>query len=556
MKRNLPHLTKITFDVLIIGGGIYGACLAWEATQRNLSVALIEKGDFGSATSANSLKIIHGGLRYLQHADLKRARESITERRAMMRIAPHLIHPLPILVPTFGWGMQSRMLFRLGLAVNDLIGFDRNRYADPQKYIPRGRTISKDESLRLLSGTAQEGLTGGAIFYDAQVYNSERFLLAFLRSAAEAGASLANYVEVTGFLGDMGRVTGAQVTDVLTGDRFDIRAQMVVNATGPWTGRVQGWLNGSRPQRDVRYARAFNLVTRSLFEKYAVGIPGQKQFQDDDAVVNKGNRLFFAVPWRDRCLIGTEYIPYHGDPDLFEISEDEIQDFIDAINQAYPASDLKRGDVSFVQAGLVPIQGYDPQTKSVRLAKHNQIYDHRKEGVQGLLTVLGVKYTTARYVAEKAIDQVFEMLGRGSPSSTSLVTSLYGGQIDRFEEFLQTEIMKRAFDLDEEIIRHLIFNYGSTYLEVLQHLNPEHCPKQEQTAVLEAEVLYGIRTEMAQKLSDIVFRRTELGTTGFPGDAMLRFCAEVMKCELDWSQSRMEEELEEVRASFARMGGC
>jgi glycerol-3-phosphate dehydrogenase len=192
----------------------------------------------------------------------------------------------------------------------------------------------------------------------------------------------------------------------------------------------------------------------------------------------------------------------------------------------------------------------------VRLAKHNQIYDHRKEGVQGLLTVLGVKYTTARYVAEKAIDQVFEMLGRGSPSSTSLVTSLYGGQIDRFEEFLQTEIMKRAFDLDEEIIRHLIFNYGSTYLEVLQHLNPEHCPKQEQTAVLEAEVLYGIRTEMAQKLSDIVFRRTELGTTGFPGDAMLRFCAEVMKCELDWSQSRMEEELEEVRASFARMGGC
>ena len=205
MERDPSKLQRNKYDLLVIGGGIYGACVTWDAALRGLSVALVEKGDFASATSANSLKIIHGGLRYLQHGDFKRMRESIRERRTLMEIAPHLVHPLPVLIPTFGHGMQGREVLSLALMINDLIGFDRNRLDDPEKHICRGRVISRRECLELLPGIHKKDLTGGAIFHDAQVYNSERLVLSFIRSAEKAGAELANYVEVTGFIQNSSR---------------------------------------------------------------------------------------------------------------------------------------------------------------------------------------------------------------------------------------------------------------------------------------------------------------------------------------------------------------
>lgn len=320
MKRDLNRLAEQKYDVLIIGAGIYGATMAWEATLRGLSVALVEKADFGSATSANSLKIIHGGLRYLQHADFKRARESVCERTALLRIAPHLIHPLPVLIPTYGYGLKGRAAFALGLAVNELIGFDRNRYiADPQKHIPPGHTISRGECLKLLPEIDQKGLTGGVLFYDAQVYNSERLPLAFLHSAKNAGAHLMNYAEVTGFLQNGNGVTGAQVKDVLTGDRFDIRAKMVINTAGPWIHSLLHLINGPLPSSSS-FAKAINLVTRRpLIEKYAAGISSQSGYRDKDAIINKGSRYLFIAPlawainswdrlqtlyWHSRCFSG------------------------------------------------------------------------------------------------------------------------------------------------------------------------------------------------------------------------------------------------------------
>lgn len=200
MKRNLEELSNTQFDVLVIGGGIYGACVAYEATLRGLSVALVEKQDFCGATSANSLKTIHGGLRYLQHADFKRMRESIYERRTLMKIAPHLVHPLPVLVPTYGHGLKGIEAMTVALKINDLVSCDRNLgLPDPQKHIPTGRTLSPTECLNTLPGISADGLTGGAIFHDAQVYNSERLVLAYLQSATQLGLRVANYLEVTGF---------------------------------------------------------------------------------------------------------------------------------------------------------------------------------------------------------------------------------------------------------------------------------------------------------------------------------------------------------------------
>ncbi|AOW99577.1 glycerol-3-phosphate dehydrogenase [Moorena producens PAL-8-15-08-1] len=565
MRRNLVELTRNSYDLLVIGGGIYGACVAWEASLRGLSVALVEKSDFGGATSANSLKTIHGGLRYLQHADLKRMRESIHERTSLMRIAPHLVHPLPVLIPTYGHGMKGKEVLSVALAINDLISCDRNRQLDPQKHISNGRVISKQECQQLLPGIPQEGLTGAAVFSDAQVYNSERLTLSFLRSAEQAGAVVANYVEVTGFLQAGNRVTGIQGQDVLSGNQFDIRAKTVVNTSGPWTNRVLSLLNQSQeqpqqqPQQQPRVplAKAMNLVIRRpLCESYAVGISTQNSYRDSDAIVNKGSRLLFIAPWRGKSLVGTSYSVWDQDPDNFNITQQDIQDLLDDINQAWPSVKLNQADVAFVHGGLLPRTGMS-ETGEPQLAKHYQIFDHAKEEFPGLISVVGVKYTTARDVAEKVVDQVFRSWGQKPPNSLSSVTPIYGGHIEQFEVFLQTEIFKQTYGLREEVMRRLVYNYGSAYQDVLLYLervSDHSCAPTDDLAVLKAEVLHGVVEEMAQTLGDVVFRRTELGSAGHPGNEALRTCAEVVGAELGWSRSKIELELDKVNQIF-NMGG-
>lgn len=549
MKRDLNRLSNNTYDVLIIGGGIHGVTAAWDAALRGLSVALVEKGDFGSATSSNSLKIIHGGLRYLQQADFRRMRESIRDRMILMRIAPHLVHPLPCVMPTYGHFIKGREVMSIALAINDLVGFDRNQLEDPEKYIPRGRIISKSECLRLIPGVNEKGLTGGAIWYDCQMYNSERLTLSFVLSAAKAGADVANYVEVIGFLRDGNRITGVKAKDVLTGEKLEIRAKIVVNNSGPWVDQVLGLLNTSRDHR-ILWSKAMNLVTRQLIPKYAVGLPGKVKVKNGDVIVNK---VYFIAPWRNFSLVGTVHAPYYGNPNDYRVSEEEIQNFIDEINQAYPGAALKREDVLFFYGGLLPMDG-ENRVGEVKLTRHCRIYDHQKEnGIEGLISVVGVKYTTARNVAEKTIDLVVEKLGRKPLRSATAVTPLHGGHIERFGDFLSQETNRRPKGLDKEIIRHLIYNYGSEYHQILKYIDEDPQwgqPIAEGSQVIKAEVLHGIREEMAQKLGDVIFRRTELGSAGDPGEECIKTCAEVMAAELGWDEGRKQGEIEEVRRRF------
>ncbi len=550
MKRNLVELSNNVYDLAIVGGGIYGACLAWEASLRGLSVALVEKADFGSATSANSLKIIHGGLRYLQNADFKRMRESIHERTTLMRIAPHLVHPLPVLIPTYGHGMKGKEALCLAMKINDLVSCDRNQLDDPQKHIPNGRIISRRECQDLLPGMPHQGLTGGAIFYDAQVYNSERLTLSFLRSAEQAGAAVANYVEVTGFLQEGNCVTGVQVKDVLTGNQFEIRSKTVVNTCGPWINRVLGLLKGQHQQPRVPLAKAVNLVIRRpLFETYAVGISSSKGDRVPGAVINKGSRFLFIAPWRGQSIIGTYYAVCDRDPNDFQVTEKDIQNFLNEINQTFPSAKLKMKDVAFVHGGLLPSTGVDPQTGEPLLAKHYQLRDRSHEGLPGLISVVGVKYTTARDVAQKAVDQIFKLWGQKSPKSVSAVTPICGGQIEKFADFLQTALFKPLYRLDEKVTRRLVYNYGSAYPDVLEYWGKHSDNSQthrDDLSILKAEVLHAVCEEMAQKLSDVVFRRTELGSAGHPGNEALKLCAETMGTELGWSHARIQQELQEV----------
>lgn len=556
MQRNLEALAQNVFDVLIIGGGIYGACAAREAALRGLSVALVEKDDFGGATSSNSLKIIHGGLRYLQHADFKLMRESIHERMVLMRIAPHLVHPLPCVMPTYGHAFKGKEVMAVAMLLNDLIGFDRNGLDDPQKFLPHGRIISKEECRRIIPGVDEKGLTGGAVWYDCHVYNSERLLLSFLHSAVQAGAQIANYLPVTGFLREGNRIAGVRVLDTIAKNQFEIRAKLTINNSGPWVNQVLGLMNGKAPAQKVLLSKAMNLVIRrQLIPEYAAGVPSRFEFKDADAIINKGSRLLFIRPWRHLSLIGTTHVAHQGDPDNFCITENDIQEFVDEVSAAYPAANLTRADVSFHYGGLLPMEGVNPRSGDVKLLKQYVLKDHASDdGIAGLMTVVSVKYTTARDVAEKSIDLALRLLNRPPQKSHSQVTPIHGGDIKRFDEFVNAECRKEPHGLSPEVVRHLIENYGSAYTELLQIISTNsHLAERlsNDSNVIAAEVAYGIRAEMAQKLVDVLMRRTELGTAGYPGDPALQRCADLMAAELGWNEQKKQVEIDEAKRVFA-----
>ena len=567
MKRDLARLSGNVYDVVIIGGGIYGLCVAWDAILRGLSVALVEKGDFGHATSSNTLRIIHGGLRYLQHGDVRRLRQSILERTVFMRIAPHLVHPLPFLIPTYGHWMRSKEVLSLALVINDLIGLDRNCLQDPQKHLPRGRVVSREECLRLFPGVDERGLTGGAIVYDCQMFSSERLVLSFARSATQAGAEMANYVEAVGFIRNGDRVAGIKARDVLTGGKLDIQSRIVVNTSGPWLDRVLSLLNGYRSHRKLVLSKAFNiLVTRQLVPQYAVGVYSKGHFKDREAILSKRSHLLFITPWHDCSLIGTVHLPYDADPDRLGVSEDEIQAFLDEVNEAYPGAKLKHCDVSFSYGGLLPIFRNDGSADGGRLVRRYRIRDHQKEeGVDGLVSVIGVKFTEARHVAEKVVDLVFRKLGKRPPKSTTAFTPLYGAQIEQFNTFLAQQLQRSPEGLSTDTIRHLVHRYGSSYPELLKYfadvfsspdtIGVRSCSEYPSSScgdvLAKAEVLHGIREEMAQKDSDVVFRGAGLGTAGNPGHACLETCAAIMARELGWDEVRTQRELKEVKAVFS-----
>jgi glycerol-3-phosphate dehydrogenase len=256
--------------------------------------------------------------------------------------------------------MRGKGVLSQALLLNDLIGFDRNHRQDPQNYIPRGRVISKEECPRLLPGVEREGLTGAAIFYDGQVADAERLILAVARSAARAGAHMANYAEVTGPLAAKGRVIGVTARDALTGEKLDIRAGTVVNAADPWLDQVVGFLDGRHSRCTLMLSKTFNLlVDRQLFPRYAVGVSSKRRFHDRDAILSKGSRLFFITPWQGRSLIGTAHLPYDADLDHVKVTEGESQALLNEINGAYPAADLKLQDIKTWAAIMAKELGWD-----------------------------------------------------------------------------------------------------------------------------------------------------------------------------------------------------
>ncbi len=489
MRRNLKELGRVEHDVLVIGGGIQGACIAWDAALRGLDVALVERDDFGAATSANSLRIVHGGIRYLARGDFARMRESIRERSALLRIAPGLVEPLAVLVPTGRPGVPGRAAFGAALALTHALSPGRNRRLVPSHRIAAGRVLSRAECLRLFPALDPGAFNGGALWYDARMTHPARLTLAFIISAASAGAQVANYAEADGFEIAAGVVRAVGVVDRLSGVRHAVRARQVVIAAGPWTEALAGHASTSvGPAADApRYALALNLVVGRRLSEAAVGLRSSSTVADPGG---SGGRFLFLAPQEHSTLLGTWYgVAEAGDPGpaLDRGAETLLTEF----NRACPGLRLTPGDVTGRQWGRLPLKASLEPGPPDTLAERPRMSARAGIGPSNLLTVEAVKYTTARAVAQEVVDLVLASLGLPRRACRTAETPLVSGDVGW-------------------AIR----------------------------SPLGERMLHAVREEMAMTLQDVVYRRTELGDPPGPDRAAVGLAVRVVGDALGWDQAR------------------
>ncbi|HBA82478.1 MAG TPA: glycerol-3-phosphate dehydrogenase/oxidase [Verrucomicrobia bacterium] len=550
MIRNIKQLDDETFDVVIVGGGVYGLSTAWDASLRGLKVAVLEQSDFGKATSSASLKLVHGGLRYLQHLNFARMRVSIGERKHMLYMAPHLVHPLEFLIPCYSHGMKGPEALQLAMLANDVISFDRNiGLDDPEKHIPIGRRTSNEECLRRIPGLKQEGLKGGGSFYDAQMYNSERLTLAFGLSAAAQGCVAANYARVTRFKVEHGRIQAATVKDLIGGNEIEVRGKLFINMTGPWSDITAQLTKTDNPDRRVVRSKGVQLIAKPLAD---VAFSIESKQKDSTVLIKRGGRNYFVTPWRGKAFFGTTDTLYRGAPEDFAITQKDVAEFVAEMADIFPAAELKYEDVSFWIGGMRPVGEEDSNPEVAKAAHKYEIVDHsREDGIQNLLSIVGVKYTICRHIAQRVVQAVFLKRGKTPPPCTTATTRLAGGHIDRFDDFLREAC--RTSPWNETITRHLALNYGSDWRSIAKLAEADKSLATTLSGsgeVLRAEVLHAIRNEMALKLTDVVMRRTDLGTLGHPGRSALEECATLMARELGWNDEKRADELTEAEAIY------
>jgi len=542
MTRDLTRLAEGTSDLLVVGGGVLGLAVAYDAAQRGLTVALVERGDFGGGLSFNHQRTVHGGLRSLQSADLRRARESIRERRALARMAPHLLRPLPFLMPVYRSVRRGRLALRLAFQLDAWLARDRNRNVVPELHLPAGRLVSRAACERLFHGVNTGGLTGGASWYDYQMIEPHRLTLAFAIAAAQHGAALANRVEARAPILERGAVAGMRVHDLLSGTDFDVRAQLTLNAAGAGAGRVMTSLGVARP---LPLIKTMNLVTNRPVSELALAAPGPD------------GRILTLVPWHGCALVGTSQAEQAAGPDEAGVSAADVEAFRQAANAAFPALDLGPDQVTFVHQGFVPaVTGRDGRADLKSVA---EIFDHAADGVRGAVTVIAVKYTTARGVAKRAVDLVFRKLGRTRVTCRTQQVPLPGAGIADVEAIAIEAARAGRAELDADVLANLTRLYGARCPGVIRlaldrpdlaaRLAPG-CP------VLKAEIVHAVREEMASSLTDVVLRRTALGHLAHPGSDIAAVCARLMAEELGWSDEEVSRQLADLEAAFLVPGAA
>ncbi len=536
MSRIAPF-TEAPLDLLVIGAGIHGAALADEASRAGLRVGLVDCGDYGAEASANSLKILHGGLRYLQQLNVPRMRDSIRSRHEAFLRFPHLARPARFLAPAGRGLKKSALAYRAAAVLNDLASIDRNTGLPASHLLPRTQVLGADELPHLPASAWRHGRSA-LCWHDGFIENSERLTLEYIRLARERGAVCANYVRATRLLGDEHRVTGARLRDERSGEEADVFARITVNAAGAWIPELRP---ANLPSPREACVRAWNLVVRrNWFGSDGVGLEG-----DPESAASRPRNFFFA-PWREGTLIGTLYESFDPATQSCALQASDIERFVAEVNRIFPEADLHPSEVSFAHVGILPAKpnaGDEP-------ASETRIADGRRNGVEGFLGLHGVKYTTAPIWARRLASLVLERLGRDRrvPASFSPATPPTAGEI-------RQAASQAGWTMPEETARWLERTYGPRYREVLAlTTSPALQSTLANSVIPVAAVHHAVQREQALCLADFVFRRSDLGSFARPPAETLESTARAMAGPCAWDESRVRTELEAVEAHYLRLG--
>ncbi len=555
------------FDVAIIGGGMHGAWIALRAARAGLSVALLERDDFAAGTSANSLKILHGGLRYLQKLDFPRMRRSICARRAYARWSPHLFEALPCVMPLNATGMRSPWFVGPALLFNDLIGLDRNAGVSDAARLPTGGLLSGAQLKDEIKGLATRPAFAGALWWDAIARDPERLVLETLLEAADAGAQVLNHAQVERILHADGRVHGVALADRLTGRTHELHARNVVNAAGPWAAalaRASGLSDAHLPHA---WTGAMNVVLRrSLGHRAAIALSTSQRSTGGDPVASRnrdrGLRELFFVPWRGHTMIGTDYLPV-GDvaEGLRGPTPAAVHRFLEQAAALAPAARIEPADLALVHWGLLPLQ----RAGDALPGKTPVILDDAAQtGAEGALAVIGEKLTSAPQLSARVVARLQRRLGGGQSTTRragrrararrvqdvagSSAAAAAGASVSS----QPAEQLVSRNDLPDDRVRVRLERYGPRWTELVE-LGTQHSgdflPVAADSPVLCVELRHAIEREMACTLPDLL-RRVGAGQTGHPGAGFVGACAAWAQRHCGWDAQRLHTQVQELDAWF------
>lgn len=501
MKRSeIGELTGQTFDLLIIGGGATGTSAARDAALRGLSVALLEKNDFGSGTSSRSTKLFHGGLRYLEKFDFGLVREACRERELMLTLAPHLSHPRPFIYllyqgyhMMFDWLPATLFMLNAGLTLYDTFsGNPRER---------RHKMLNKKKLLEIEPHLNSKGLKGGGYYYDF-LTDDARFTIETIKAACDVGALAANCMEVKGLVQDNGRISGVEAVDLITGEEGVIKAKQVVNTTGPWTDEIRLMEQGIK-NKMLSPTKGIHIVLR------------KKDFPLNHAVFlqsPRDGRTVWPIPALDSDLVyvGTTDTFYEGSFDHVTATHEDVDYLLEAANHIMPGRNLGYGDIVGTWAGLRPLVKPQGDLAASSVSREHEIF----VSPNGLLNIAGGKLTTARVMGYQVIDKAIELLSdnfglRGVPATTTATEPLSGGDAESIERAKQ---LAPGVNLPEDVKDRLLRQYGGNFTEIAELVNqdPDAARSMGGHKLIAAEVRYAVESEMAMTVTDFFTRRATL----------------------------------------------
>ncbi len=541
MSREVPADNQ-RFDLVVVGAGVNGTGIARDAAMRGLKVLLLDKGDLASGTTSWSSRLIHGGLRYLEHREFGLVRESLRERERLLTLAPHLVKPLPLLIPIYHTDRRGPWMIRAGMIAYDVLSFDKS--------LPRHRMLSREAALRRAPGLKRERLRGAARYYDAQISFAERLAVENAIDAREHGAIVLTYARADRLLlEDDGRtVCGVAYTDLLDGSTHEATAPVTINVAGPWADRLLRGQEQATSEPMIGGTKGSHIIVESFS-----GAPRDALYVE----AQRDGRPYFIIPWNGLYLIGTTDERYSGDLDRVVASEAEIAYLIEETNRIIPSACLCRDSVCYTYAGVRPLP-YQARGETGAITRRHIVRNHAPE-LQGLLSVVGGKLTTYRNLAEQAVDAVYDQLGRPVPPSLTATTAIPG---DRFPNSADSISRRSRFVAElgrtkvspataERLFR--VYGVRATNVLNLAEQEPELWqPLGEGNDAIQAEVVYAVQEEMAQTLADILLRRTMLGLNADVGVGTDAVVAAVARRFLDWDERRAEREISAYRDYITR----